>query len=103
MTTKDDVLQKLREISGRDITFGDVTYDPQSFMPYASISVDSKVVPNVVYSPQAAHDLLYASHFDTLKPYGSDVDHEVPKFDVADEYATILWLAIQCHIDTICP
>jgi hypothetical protein len=89
------ILDRLREVSGRNITFTDIIYDPMTFEPRAGVLVGDILMKNVVYRPDMYQDVSYAAHFDTVKPFGDAPDHEVPKFDPLEECVNILWSAIQ--------
>lgn len=98
--TKTLILNRLREVSGRDISFTDIIYDPMTFEPRAGVLVDGVLLVDVVYSPELYQDTLYFAHFDAMKPFGEAPDHEVPKFDPIEECANILWTAIQEKLES---
>lgn len=89
---------KLRELSGKDISFTKIEIDPNSFQPKAYVVVDG-VLTKVTYSPEHLQDIFYVAHFDTVKPYGEAPDHVSPKFDPIEEYANILWTEIQKELN----
>jgi hypothetical protein len=92
---KELIINRLREVSGRDIVFTNMVYDPMTFQPRAGVLVDGIAMKNVVYSPELIADLAYAAHFDTVKPFGEAPDHHVPKFDALEQCVSLLWDAIQ--------